>query len=136
MLDTHILVWWVTGDFSKLSPDARVHLDIEPPVGPETQDRAIMVSSVTALEIAQLVSRDRLTLAMDLSAWLAAVESIPGVVFVPVDNDIAVKSVELPGMFHKDPADRIIVATARKYGVPLITADRKIHDYPHVQTIW
>lgn len=56
--------------------------------------------------------------------------------FVAVDNEIAVKSTELPGEFHKDPADRIIVATARKLAAPLITVDDKIRAYPHVRTIW
>ena len=53
-----------------------------------------------------------------------------------VDNEIAVKSVELPGEFHKDPADRLIVATARKMAAPLVTADDKIRAYPHVRTLW
>jgi PIN domain nuclease of toxin-antitoxin system len=56
--------------------------------------------------------------------------------FVPVDNEIAVRSVELPGEIHKDPADRMIVATARKLAAPLVTADEKIQNYPHVRTIW
>ena len=56
--------------------------------------------------------------------------------FLPVDVEIATKSVELPGEFHKDPADRIIVATARKLAAPLITKDDKIRAYPHVKTIW
>lgn len=137
MLDTHVLVWWVAGDVGKLSPEARSVLSLSHhPVGPETADTSIIVSSVTALEIAQLEQRGRLTLTMEISVWLATVASIPGIVFVPVDNDIAVQSVQLPGTFHEDPADRIIVATARKYGAPLVTADRLIHAYPHVQTIW
>ncbi|WP_248277766.1 hypothetical protein [Brasilonema sp. UFV-L1] len=49
-------------------------------------------------------------------------------------NPIA--STKLPGDFHKDPADRILVAIARRYGIPLVTCDIKIIDYPHVQTIW
>jgi PIN domain nuclease of toxin-antitoxin system len=136
MLDTHVLIWWVTGDVSKLSAAAKAKLYLEQPIDPETQSKSIIVSSITALEIAQLVHRERLTLTMDVSIWLATAASVPGLVFVPVDNDIAIKSVQLPGEFHKDPADRIIVATARKYGIPLITADEKIRAYPHAQTIW
>jgi PIN domain nuclease of toxin-antitoxin system len=85
---------------------------------------------------AQLVERGRIELGTDLAAWLALVETIPTVVFVPVDNEIGVKSVNLPGNFHRDPADRIIVATARKHGVALVTADERIRSYPHVRTIW
>lgn len=83
-----------------------------------------------------LVAKGRIALSMDMAEWLSVVKQIEAVSFVPVDNDIAVKSVELPGTFHKDPADRIIVATARKLAAPLVTADDKIRDYPHVRALW
>lgn len=83
-----------------------------------------------------LVAKGRLALSMDVSEWLTCVGQIESVSFIPVDNIIAVKSTELPGEFHKDPADRIIVATARKVAAPLVTADEKILAYPHVRTIW
>jgi len=83
-----------------------------------------------------LVSRERLTLNMDVDSWLAEVDKIPAVEFVPVDNSVAVKSTCLPGEFHKDPADRMIVALARQLSFPLITADEKILSYKHVKTIW
>jgi PIN domain nuclease of toxin-antitoxin system len=130
MLDTHILVWWGAGDRARLSAAAGAAIALE------TQSHSIIVSSITVLEIAQLVHRGRLRFAMDLSTWLASAETIPGIVFLPVDNEIAMKSFELPGAFHKDPADRIIVATARKYGVPLVTADERIRGYAHIRTIW
>jgi PIN domain nuclease of toxin-antitoxin system len=53
-----------------------------------------------------------------------------------LDAEVAIKSVDLPGDFHKDPADRMIVATARKLAVPLVTKDDKIRAYAHVKTIW
>lgn len=83
-----------------------------------------------------LVNGGRLTLTMDVEQWLDTARQIEQIRFVPVDNDIAVKSTRLPGEFHKDPADRMIVATARKLGAPLITADEKIRDYAHVKSIW
>jgi PIN domain nuclease of toxin-antitoxin system len=67
---------------------------------------------------------------------LAVVEEIEAVTFIPVGNELAVNAVELPGEFHKDPADRLIVATARKFAVRLVMADEKIRAYPHVWTIW
>ncbi len=73
---------------------------------------------------------------MPVSNWLSEVESIDRVRFIPVDNDIAVRSTDLPGEFHKDPADRVIVATARRFNVPLLTVDEKILGYEHVQTMW
>lgn len=129
VLDTHTLVWWVTGD-PLLSKAAKSAID-------KTKRRGeIIVSSMSAWEIALLVERDRLVLTMDVSSWLATVEQIEQVRFLSVDVEIATKSVSLPGQFHKDPADRMIVATARKLAVPLVTKDEKLRAYPHVKTIW
>jgi PIN domain nuclease of toxin-antitoxin system len=129
VLDTHALVWWVTGD-AALSKKARKEIEREQSGG------AIIISAISAWEIAMLVTHGRLVLAMDVSSWLATVAEIESVRFLSVDVEIAAKSVELPGEFHKDPADRMIVATARKLAVPLVTKDDKILNYPHVKTIW
>lgn len=130
VLDTHVLLWWMSGD-GKLSTKAKraitKHQDI---------DRSILVSSISAWEIGMLVNRGRLTLNMDVDSWLAEVDKIPAVAFVPVDNSVSVKSTCLLGEFHKDPADRIIVALARHSSYPLITADEKILTYKHVKTLW
>ena len=83
-----------------------------------------------------LVERGRLQLTMDVEQWLDIVTDIDAVRFVSVNNRIAVKSVGLPGEFHKDPADRLIVATARDAAAPLVTADEKIRQYAHAATIW
>jgi PIN domain nuclease of toxin-antitoxin system len=130
VLDTHTLVWWVNGVASELGRNAGSTIKRE------RAENGIMVSCITAWEIAMLVDRGRLTLTMDVSAWLATVNRISGVRFIPVDNEIAVASVDLPGQFHKDPADRIIVATARRFGIPVVTHDQRIHAYPHVKVVW
>jgi PIN domain nuclease of toxin-antitoxin system len=129
VLDTHTLVWWVTGD-ATLSKKAGKVIEREQSGG------SIIVSAISAWEIAMLVAHGRLVLSMDVSSWLATVAEIEAVRFFPVDVEIAAKSVELPGEFHKDPADRMIVTTARKLAVPLLTKDDKILNYPHVKTIW
>jgi PIN domain nuclease of toxin-antitoxin system len=130
MLDTHTLLWWANGDRARLSPTATEAIAVEYRGG------LMLISTITAWEIAHLVNRGKLALASEIGAWFAVVEAIPTIAFVPLDNEIGVKSAELPGVFHKDPADRIIVATARKYAVPIVTADQKIRAYPHVATIW
>ena len=130
VLDTHVLVWWVNADTSKLSP---VALDA---IEREMQGGEIIVSSISAWEIGMLAEKGRMTLTMDVSQWLTLVAQIQAVRFYPVDNEIALESVQLPGDFHKDPADRMIVATARKLGATLITADEKILAYQHVKTVW
>ena len=68
--------------------------------------------------------------------WVAASEAIPFFDFVPVSNSIALKSVQLPGVLHNDPADRIIIATAISLGAVLVTKDEKIRNYQYVKTVW
>ena len=130
VLDTHALIWWVTGDMAQLSALASQAIESEVAGG------QIIVSSISAWELAMLVDRGRIALSMDIEEWLSVTGQIENLRFVPVDNEIAVKSTHLPGEFHKDTADRIIVATARKLAAPLVTADDKIRNYAHVKTIW
>lgn len=130
VLDTHTLVWWASGIKAQVSVAAMEAIEAEMPGGD------IFVSSISAWELAMLVDRGRIDLSMDIERWLSVVGQIEAVRFVPMDNEIALKSVALPGEFHKDPADRIIVATARKFAAPLVTADDRIRAYPHVKTIW
>ena len=130
VLDTHVLIWWATGD-AQLSAKARHAIAAQ-----QRSSGHILVSAITAWEIAMLIERDRIVLTMDVDEWLAAVQGFDGVRMVPVSPRVAVQSVRLPGTFHKDPADRMIVALAREMNAPLLTADTKIHDYPHVRCIW
>lgn len=129
VLDTHALIWWVTGS-ALLSKKAKVAIEREHSYG------ELIVSSITAWEIAMLVDQQKLTLSSDLRSWFAVVSSIPSIKFVNVDVDILLRSVALPGPFHKDPADRLIVATAQKLSAVLITKDQKIRAYPQVKTMW
>ena len=131
VLDTHALVWWVNGD-SELSSNAKIAIE----TALSDEDGVLLVSTISAWEIAMLVKADRLTLTMSVDDWLDTVSAIEGLRFIPVDNDVSVESTRLPGDFHKDPADRMIVALARRLNVPLVTADTKIRSYKHVQSIW
>ena len=128
VLDTHVLVWWVSG--GPLSE--RASREIERGAAAES----LHASSISAWEIAMLVARGRLELTIDVGDWVARLEAIDGLRFAPVDNSIAVSSTLLPGELPRDPADRIIVATARSLDAPLVTRDAKLADYPHVDTIW
>jgi PIN domain nuclease of toxin-antitoxin system len=130
VLDTHVLVWWATGDKTKLTKRAASA------ISREHKNGALCVSSISAWEIAMLVARARLHLTVEVSAWLNTAAQIENLRFVPVDNTIAIGSVQLPDPFHADPADRIIVATARTLGAALVTADEKIRGYASVETIW
>lgn len=129
VLDTHVWVWWVSGSTPLSSKTRRI---IEEGV----QQSAIYLSSISAWEVAQLAARGRLQLTMGVADWVAKSEALPFVHFVPVDNTIALKSVQLPDPLHLDPADRIIIATALTLGFPLATRDRRIARYPHIRTVW
>lgn len=129
LLDTHALVWWVAGD-------ARLSMAAGALIEASLREQAVLVSAITAWEVAQLVSREKLVLTLSVSDWLDTVAEIDGLRFVPVDHRVAADSVSLPGDFHKDPADRFLVATARALGATLLTCDDKIRDYEHVRTFW
>jgi PIN domain nuclease of toxin-antitoxin system len=129
VLDTHAWVWWVSQSAS-LSKTAREAID------EHVAERTIRVSSISAWEVCHLVQRGRLKLSMDVADWIAASEALPVIQFVPVDNRIALRSTTLPGRIHRDPADRIIVATALVLGATLVTRDRRLRRYSHVETLW
>jgi PIN domain nuclease of toxin-antitoxin system len=130
VLDTHALVWWLGAERKRLSSTALKSIERELASG------EVVVSSISAWEIAMLVQRNKLDLSMDVLSWLKTAGEIENLRFSPVDNVVAAKSQFLPGEFHPDPADRIIVTLARELAAPLVTADSKIRSYPHVSTIW
>ena len=129
-LDTHILIWWL-GDSKRLSAKAKHLIDQE-----RKLPKNIFVSSISSWEISMLVSKDRLKLAVNAEDWIRQAERIESIQFIALDNQIALRSTQLPEPLHKDPADRMIIATAKQMGCPLVTADEKILSYPHVETIW
>ena len=129
VLDTHALIWWL-GEPERLSKRARSVVD------EAAQEKRLLVSSISAWEAAMLVSKGRLSLRLPFADWLRQAEALPFLSFVPVDNAIAVRSVELPSPLHPDPADRIIVATALQLGARLVTRDQKLRQYEPVRTVW
>jgi len=129
VLDTHSWIWWVSSP-AFLSETAKQIID------EAVTEMNVFISSISAWEVAVLASRGRLKLTMSAGDWIAASEALPFFEFVPVNNSIAIKSVELPGHLHNDPADRIIIATAISLGAVLVTKDEKIRNYPHVKTAW
>lgn len=129
LLDTHVWVWWVNGS-SELSTAAREAIDAA------LRRRQIHISSISAWEVTLLASRGRLQLTLDPAEWIERSASLPFVRFVPVDNAIAIRSVQLPGALHHDPADRIIAATALTLDLTLVTRDRRLRAYPHLRTLW
>ena len=129
VLDTHVWVWFVSNP-ELLSKRAKKATDTA------INAKEIFISSISAWEIALLVERGRLKLTLDVTDWISKSERLPFFRFIPVDNSIAIKAVNLPQPLHNDPADRIIIATATAIGAPLVTKDEKILKYPHVKSIW
>lgn len=125
VLDTHIWAWWVHGD-PALSASTRALLDSSEPTG-------IGVSAISCWEVAKLVEHRRLSLPCPISNWIEQALSYPGVRLLDLSPRICVQSTQLPGTFHRDPADQIIVATARVVDAPLVTLDARILAYPHVR---
>jgi PIN domain nuclease of toxin-antitoxin system len=122
LLDTHTLVWLLGGD-------RRVSTSVVEIVQQAAAVNQAFVSAITPWEIAMLVSKNKLTFACDVQTWLDEALSQPGITLAPLIPAIAVDSVRLPGALHGDPADRIIVATARYLRATLITADAKLLIY-------
>jgi PIN domain nuclease of toxin-antitoxin system len=96
-----------------------------------SEQTGISVSAISCWEVAKLVEQGRLTLPCPVFDWLQQAISYPGVRLIDLSPRICVESTQLPGEFHRDPADQIIVATARILDAPLVTMDRKILEYPH-----
>src|ERR1019366_9814183 len=92
------------------------------------QDR-ILVSAITAWEIGVLASKKRIDLHRDVMEWVRGALSFAGVSLVPLQPEIAMASTRLPWEMHPDPADRILVATARHLGATLVTADQALLDF-------
>ncbi len=123
LLDTHVWIWWTDGGAS-LPADCAALIQSEQPSG-------LGVSAISCWEVAKLVELGRLQLALPVEQWLA--QALQPVQLLPLSPEVAVGSTRLPGPFHRDPADQIIVATARHYDCPLVTVDRLIRAYPHVR---
>jgi len=122
VLDTHTLVWLLAGDRRMSSVVAEV-------VRQAAAVNQAFVSVITPWEIAMLVSKNKLAFACDVRTWLDEALSQPGITLAPLIPAIAVDSTRLPGAIHGDPADRIIVATARHLRATLVTADAQLLTY-------
>ncbi|MBU0700347.1 type II toxin-antitoxin system VapC family toxin [bacterium] len=108
ILDTHIWIWWIHGDKQLTQKQTKI---IE-----ANEMNIIGVSSISCWEIAKLVEYKRLELPCLLSDWFKQALSYSGIRLLELTPEIAIESTRLPGEFHRDPADQIIVATARIYG--------------------
>ena len=126
LLDTHVWIWASLDDRTSLSPRA---------VRVIKEAKRKWVSAISCWELAKLVERKRIGFSIPVLNWITRSFNEMDISIADLSPEIAVESTQLKG-FHKDPADQIIVATSRVLGVPLLTSDRRIRDFPDVETIW
>lgn len=122
LLDTHILVWL-------LQDSDRISGAVHPVLQQAADEEQLFVSAITPWEIAILTAKGRLRLNRDVGEWIDAALALPGILLQPLSPAIAVASTRLPGQIHPDPADRILLATARHLDATLVTADRRLLNY-------
>ena len=123
ILDTHVWVWYVEGERARFSPR------IEPVVEAAVERGEVLVSAISVWEIAQLDALRRLELTQDVRIWVARALAFPGVRLKGLSPAIAIESTRLPGTPHRDPADRMLIATARLTGAALVTCDARVLAY-------
>ncbi|WP_375404001.1 type II toxin-antitoxin system VapC family toxin [uncultured Sphingomonas sp.] len=122
LLDTHALVW---------SADNKLELGVRSRglIASAQDNNKLYVSAITPWEITMLVGKGRLELSRHLAIWMPGVISQPGIMIAPLTPEIGMDAGLLPPGIHGDPADRIIIATARALHCPVLTADGKILRY-------
>lgn len=128
LLDTHILLWW-HGARDRLSPEQRKIIEAADATTP------LLVSDISLWEVAMLHGLGRIRLKLPLREWLDKAVAPPLVRRHGISPAVAAELASLPDTFHRDPADRILVATARVFGATLLTRDRRIVDAELVDTV-
>jgi PIN domain nuclease of toxin-antitoxin system len=129
ILDTHAWLWWVTAD-RRLSLSARRAI-----VAKQAPD-GLLLSLISVWEVAKKVEKRQLVLDRPLDAWLDEATGQPGLQLVDMTRPVLIESCRLPPPFHGDPADQIIVATARVHDAVIVTRDQRVRDYAHVRSVW
>jgi PIN domain nuclease of toxin-antitoxin system len=128
LVDTHVVVW-LAFDQNQISRKARAAID-----DARKNADGLAISDITLLELATLATKGRIRLDISLESFLQEVES--RFVVLPISGRACARAMGLPAAYPKDPADRVIAATALVEGLSLLTADRAIRRSRTVQTIW
>jgi PIN domain nuclease of toxin-antitoxin system len=122
LLDTHVWIWFMLAN-SELAVGGRTAINRAAASG------QLRIAAISVWEAALLASRGRIAVGRPLAQWIGEAVSPPGLSIEPLLPQIAVEAYSLPEAFHRDTADRLIVATARVANATLMTRDRRILDY-------
>ena len=123
LLDTHVWVGLINGDPKACSPKL---IDV---VKKYTPDTNLYISVMSAWEVAMLEFKGRILLPQGCEKWVSQALHAPGLVIAELTPEIAVQSTRLPGKFHGDPVDRLLIATAKSLDAVLVSRDREIGAY-------
>jgi PIN domain nuclease of toxin-antitoxin system len=129
LLDTHILIWWLLDQGHLSRAQTRTLQDVD------SGRVSAAISGITLWEAAILAERGRVEIAGSPEVWLDEIENHPLLTVLPISAKVAAESGRLGGDFPKDPADRLIVATARCHGLRLVTADDRIRRWGKVPVV-
>ena len=129
LLDTHTWIWWHMNP-GKLSNKVKGLI-----ANPNNYDE-LLLSAISPWEFSKLLEKQQLGISCEPEDWLRQALAMPKFRLVPLSPVIACRSTSLPPPFHSDPADQIIVATARAENAVLLTKDDKIRKYRHMRSLW
>src|SRR6266852_1966206 len=123
LLDTHYWIWLQSGAKRQLTPKILRMIEQAAAKG------RMLLSVISVWELGVLEAKGRVRLQLPCDQWVREALGTPGLTLAPLTREIALESSRLPGSFHADPADRIIVATARSWGARLLTRDERMIEY-------
>lgn len=129
LLDTHAWLWWVAAD-RRLVASARRAIERAASSG------TLALSLISVWEIAKKAEKKQLVLDRPVETWIDEALARPGLQTIELARPVLIESCRLPGPFHGDPADQLIVATARDRDAVIVTRDDRIRRYPHVRSRW
>ncbi len=129
LLDTHTWIWW------NMNPQ-KLSLKVKELIGNSSSYAEILLSAISPWEFCKLLEKKRVGISCDPEDWIKIALDMPKLRLIPLSPVLSYRSTVLPQPFHNDPADQIIVATAREENATILTKDEKILAYENVRSLW
>jgi PIN domain nuclease of toxin-antitoxin system len=129
LLDTHTWIWW------HMRPQ-NLSDKVISVISDTSQYSELLLSAIPPWEFSKLIEKGRLGISCDPIDWIESALDMPKLRLVPLSPIIAYRSTVLPQPFHSDPADQIIVATAREENATILSRDAGLLSYAHVRSLW